>query len=481
MRKKYFLQGMLLATMILLLAACGKKKEYAKLIPRDAAIVVMTQPKALVQSLGGTAAIEKFIVQSDNELLKSLLSSPEEAGVDAAEQAYLFATLNRDEPTLLMKLKKKSALEQWLEKMHQQGMSDKLQRRGDFSWTFFKGQGYCAFTDELVVWVHAPLVAPEIVLTRLSQLLRQDEEESFLSTNSFQQLSELDENIAFYLSLSTLPNAEEISSLLGLPTSLSAEDLRVRGGLTLHPEKLSLTAHYYSDNKELDDFLKEQSNESHALSKKFLRYIPENVLGCLNIKLQADTYSKLGSLSQTGNAVSTLIQFSGIDAEAFLNSLEGDLTFAVSVPDTGNESFSLFCYAETSGDVTRDILREGLRPRGFFGSAIKSVSPDNYSFSMRELGTMHFGVQSEGFYFVAGGQIPFTVPENPLSETHLEGLKDPVIIYFYANLSRLREMDYGVWDNLRGEFPFVDRIKAAELMVRPENRVEMNIYLSPAS
>lgn len=465
-------------SLMVCLAACSKK-EYTQMIPKDAALVVSADPQALIRGVGGAEELKKLAARTDNALLKSVLSSPQETGVDVAEKMYLFASLNRDEPTLLMKLEKVDALEKWLEKMTEGGLCGKMQRRGDFTWAFFSGQGYCAFTDEVVMWVYAPLLPVETVLNRLAQLVKQKPEDSFVATGPYTRFAEIKDHVAFYLSLSTLPNASEVSAVLGLPSSVSAEDLRLMGGVSLTKEKASLHADYYSENKELEEFLKEQGSEAHALSKRYFEYLPEDVLACVALKVDGDAYSKIGTLPGAGDILDGLTHFVGIDSEKFLNSLKGD--FTMGLKSTGYFP-QLMCFAGAPDGVTKEVLREGLKPNSsFLASSIVTVSPDNYGLFMRELGSFGFGVQKESFYLLTGLEKPYSLvkAERPLSKSSFEGMKGKLISYVLVNLSEREAVEKLTREFAGDKLALFRQVKAVELMVRPGNRLELNVYLLP--
>ncbi len=475
MKKNRLMRYLPLLVLLLSMAAC-QKKEYTQWIPKDAALVVVADPAHLIEEAGGEAALKELAGKTDHILLKSIASAPEETGVDVTAKAYLFASLNRDEPTLLMKLKDADLLEIWLEKMQAKGLCDKLQNRGDLSWTFFTEQGYCVFTKEAVMWVYAPLTPPETVLNRLSQLMKQEPEESFLATEPYKRLEEMKGSMAFYLSLSTLPNAAEVSSMLGLPFSLSAEDIRVLGTVTLSKAKASLQAQYYSEKKELADFLDRQSMDMHSLSSRFFDYIPQDVMACIALKLEGNGYSKVGQLPGVGALIENLSRFSGIDSERFLDSFHGDFVFALgAIPTEGIPP--LVCYAQTADNGTRLMLKDGIaQASDFFGPAIKTLAPDNYQISMRGVGALYLGMKQKDFYMLSGSTNPLTPVQNPLSKSALEGMKGKLISYILINTDRIGDAESIAQEYMGDKVSLLQQIRTVELAVRPANRLELNIY-----
>lgn len=455
--------------------SCGKK-EYVNLIPKDAALVMTVNLENLIKEAGGPEEVRKLASRTDLLLLKSFASAPEETGVDLGLPAYLFASLNRDEPTLLMGLKDTDALEQWLGKLQKEGACEKIQRRGDFSWTVFTGQGYCVFTEDMLMWVYAPLTPPETVLDRLAQLMKQEKEESFVGTKSYERLQEMKAGMSFYLSLSTLPNASEVSSMLGIPFTLSVEDLRMLGSVTLGKEKLSLTAHYYSENKELEDFLEKQSLDLHALSKQYFEYIPEDVMACVAMKLDGDGYAKIGKWPGVGDLISNLARFSGINAERFLDSFSGDFTVALkSMEEEGIPQ--LICYAGTTGNGTRELLKEGLgRSSGFFGPAVRTIAPDQYAVHLGDMATMRLGVEKENFYLLTGAASPFVPVSDPLSRSMQSGLQGKLISYIYINTEGMEGSAEMAREYIGDKVSMLSKVRTVELAVRPDCRLDLNIY-----
>jgi hypothetical protein len=98
------LRTALLVTVALFLAACGSKPKQAVNIPADAQFVLVIQPKALL-SKAGYAELSKLQAYQDlqkelsggkekaaGQLLEELLKNPENLGLDAEKQVYLFVT-----------------------------------------------------------------------------------------------------------------------------------------------------------------------------------------------------------------------------------------------------------------------------------------------------------------------------------------------------------------------------------------------------
>ena len=101
--QRFFRKALPLFLILAALSSCGKK-DYAKMIPADAALVVRSNLKAVAEEAGGMEQLLKSAAASGNPLLAAVAGDPELCGIDPGEDVYLYASLNRDEPTLLFAL-----------------------------------------------------------------------------------------------------------------------------------------------------------------------------------------------------------------------------------------------------------------------------------------------------------------------------------------------------------------------------------------
>ncbi len=459
------------------LFSCGKK-DFAQMIPADAALVVHSNLKAVAEEYGGMEQLGQTAAASGNPLLSALAGDPEESGIDFAEDVYLYATLNRDEPTFLFALSDESKFARKLEELNAQGVCGKIQQGNPFRWTAFPGKGLCAFADGFAVWVYAPLTPPENVLSRLRELQGLDEKDTFIAQEEWELLKSQPGNTRFFLSLETLPNTAAVATALGMPSHLSPEDLRLCGNISLEPGKASLEAEFYSGNTEVEDFLESRSLDEHALSGKYFSYLPDDLLACIALKIDGDGYSKINAVPDIGPALSTLTELSGIDAEPFLNSFSGDFLIGIQASGTQNPLPGVTCYAESADQGTREILKKALgKGWGFFGPVFKTVAPDNYVLELAPEMSLRLGTKGQDFYFTTAAGKPFETPARTLRDAGYDALRDGKLIAYLLFCPGILQEENGLIGEYLGEnADLLSGIRAVEFAARPGRKIELNVY-----
>lgn len=473
-----FLKSILgIVLLVGILSSCGKE-DYTKMIPSDAALVVSADLKQLAENTDGTASLKTTLPTAGNPLLKEILEHPEETGIDFGAEAYLYASLNRDDPTLLLPLQDAARFKSLLEKMQTQGVCEAIQHGNRFDWVAFPGQGLCAFTSDYSAWVYAPLTPPETILSRLGQLQGQDEKHAFSSTEAYRRMSEREGHAKFFLSLAALPDASSVSALLGIPFHISAEDLCLQGSIDFAPERTSLTADCYSENKELQDFLNKQGQEVHALSGKYFSYLPEELLACIALKLDGDGFSKTNGLPEVGSALTMLSRLSGIDAERFLDSFAGDFVMGMSRNNDTPMLPEITCYAETAGNGTKELLKEALTADdGFFGSMLKTYAPDRYRMELPDGAMLQLGVKESDFFLTTSASEPFHKPKKSILQSQFAISQSGKLLSYALIRPELLLGQLDIAREYAGEnSSLLMGIRAMELAVRPGMKLELNLY-----
>lgn len=477
-KSRHFLPKVLLLFLICAGLFSCEKKEYSKMIPADAALVVRSNLKAMAEEAGGMEQLKKRASSSNNPLLTALSQDAEECGIAFEEDAYLYASLNRDEPTLLFALADQSKFEAKLKELNTQGLCGEIQQGNPFRWVAFPGKGLCAYTDDFAAWVYAPITPPESILSRLQELQNLEEKDMFITQAGYLHLESMKGSTRFYLSLETLPNTDLIATTLGMPFQLSAEDLRLYGSISLVPKQASLKAKLYSDNTEVQEFLVRQSLDMHAFSGKYFSYLPDDLLACIALKLDGNGYSKINAIPDIGSSLSTLAELSGIDAEPFLDSFSGDFLFAIHSADMQNPMPGISCYAECAGKGTKEMLKEAMQKSGgLLGPMLQTVSPDNYVMRLAPEFPIHLGVKDHDFYFTTTAGKPFESPEHPLRKAGYSALSHgKLIAYALFCPGKLQAGNDFIGEYMGENAGLFSGIRAIEFAARPGQEIELNVY-----
>ena len=439
--KRFKIRALLLLPLFLLFFSCTKQ-ETAQYIPSDAALVVSADFNQLGKALETDPSLKALLQNNGNPLLKSILSDSEKTGIDLESKAYLFASLNRDEPTLLLEISDDDDFQTWLKEQKKAGLCNEIQKRGDFNWTSFKDYGICAFTDKVALFVYAPLTPADAVLERVAQLLQQKEEDSFSATPAYTRLTEQKEAVSFYLSLSTIPNASEVSLIMGLPFGLSVEDAELFGSIKMNANCVTLQANCFSENPKLQEFFERETSEAHLLTKEYFNYIPSSIMICAAMNLDGNGFSKIGHLPAVGDLLTQLARFSGLNVECFLDSFTGDFVLGTHLSGQSNGFPPAICYATSTNNATSQMLKDMARKKNPLGSIFKEISPNKYQIRAFSDSKDELGMNGKTFYLSLGGNSLFQPLPNSLSKaTYLKGLKGKLVSYFLLNVGSDKASD----------------------------------------
>jgi|GEM_PF-5532784 len=439
--KRFKIRVLLLLPLFLLFFSCTKQ-ETAQYIPSDAALVVSADFKQLGKTLQTDPSLKALLQNNGNPLLKSILNDSEKTGIDCDAKAYLFASLNRDEPTLLLKISDEDQFQNWLKQQKKAGLCGETQKRGDFNWVSFKDYGICAFTNKVAFFVYAPLTPADAVLERVAQLLQQKEDDSFSATPAYTRLGEQKQAVSFYLSLATIPNASEVSLIMGLPFGLSVEDAELFGGVKMEGQCVTLQANCFSENPKLQEFFQKETSEAHLLKKEYFDYIPSSIMICAAMNLDGNGFSKIGHLPAVGNILTQLARFSGLNVECFLDSFTGDFVLGTRFSGQSTSLPPAICYATSTDNGTSEMLKDMAHKKTSLGSLFKEVSPNKYMVKAFSNSKGELGMNGKTFYMSLGGGTLFQPLPNSLSKaTYLKGLKGKLVSYFLLNVGGEKATD----------------------------------------
>lgn len=210
----------------LFLAACGKKADYAVVVPTDVDFVAMldckrifTESGLLVNDSGEQQSeihnLLKKKSRKEHELFQTFLSNPNEVGIDWSQRAYVFEQSQSNVKVCVLPVLDKEKLRtSILDLAGSQIRGGKFYEEDGYLWA--SGRHYNIAINEKVCII-IPAVGRERVeglKARVSTWLTQEENASFVSTKYHEMLQDQDGEVGIYASMSSLPeNASFMASM----------------------------------------------------------------------------------------------------------------------------------------------------------------------------------------------------------------------------------------------------------------------------
>jgi len=397
--------GFTLLAVVMLLASCSPKSEYANAIPKDAAMVMSFDFKAMADKSGINGKEGEKIVTKLTDALKSglegeayktaekIIQNPSESGLSFTDKVYLFITPHSTAFALLAKVDSESKVKDLLNALKNEQICTELKSESGCTWTQM-GDALCAFNNGTFLLMGSNKGdAPSLKGTLLA-LMRQDTENSFAKTNDFAKLSSAKGEIATVMNMSFIPNDLTMQMRMGMPADLKLEDIKYLLSATFEKGKVVIDMETLIENKDLIAMYEKQSEASAPIKGTYMEYFPANTLfwasGNINGKGIYDLMCQNPTIKQ-----SLENPMLSVDIEKIFSSIQGDIAIGY----TSLTDQDLLVYADVTN---KDFLQsfEDLRPLlAMTGGQMQlnSTGKDQYEFRMYRQ-SIWFGVKDNMFY-----------------------------------------------------------------------------------
>jgi len=200
-KTKFFFRLSVLLIAVLILGSCSKDKEYTRVIPSNASLVISFDIQSIIKKSGlmdNKESIMKNLTASlNNEKLAKMVQNPSDAGLSLENKAYFFVT-SKDEPAVLFKVSDEDKLEDAFGLMQNEGICDAIERNGDFSTVILRGYGICAFDESTLLVIETTNARSLPVKEQVEKMMHTTEGVSIASNKGFQKMIEKKSDIGLY-------------------------------------------------------------------------------------------------------------------------------------------------------------------------------------------------------------------------------------------------------------------------------------------
>lgn len=446
-KSKFFLNLSVLLVAVLLLGSCSKDKEYTRVIPSNASLVVSFDIQSMIKK-SGLANNKESIVKNmtsvlGNEKLAKIIQNPSEAGLSLEEKAYIFLTAN-EEPVALFKVSDQDKLEDAFKLMQQNGICDAVERNGDFSSVALGGYGICAFDASTLIVLRTSNVHSIPVKEQLTKMMDQSKEISIMSNKGFQKLMEKKSDIGFYGSFASMPQFTSTSMMMGIPEDVDMREMMMLAQINFEDGKIAIEGEYYTENESLKEYFKKQAEMGGKINHTFLKRFPVSSLAYLSTNVKGDKlYEMLAKSPEFKGLVKDSRLTPGFDLKKSITSLKGDVAIALTnISESGTPS--ILAYADVKDPSAAGIVYAFKKDFDEVGMTIASSGKNEYVVKTKMFPSpIHFGVRDDYFYLTNDDNLYKNIGKdvtNSLANAKYDYLKGSANGYFVLDMENILKL-----------------------------------------
>ena len=472
-RFQHYLLSLLALT--LGLASCSKDKEYQRVIPSDASVVVALELESLAKKADVTSKENKLLreklvssmgsTDEEEKFFKETMESPSKTGLDLMSPVYGFST-PRVSWALVARVKDEAKVKDFLSKLYSFDGDTKHEIKQEdgiyFSISPSSSEAHreryeqdpdlpaeeqdtttyevpadisiCAFSKKAFITLHTEEGSIAAAKKLIKEYLTQGEDKSFVRSSYFRDLEAQGGDIRAFFSPTRLAKTEGLS----MPPLLEALGKNPRYGkidmekisalfsLSFEKGEISGKMVYTSEDKDQIKYMKELSEKvsPEAISGALIKYLPAQayVTGAAHVDLQAvlNHYTSNSEFAKLLEEAKT----EGIDLAAIVTTLGRELACSFSKVDVASNDYGFVAYLQTKDaslvDLVSRKISESVKKKEAEGGEYPSkklVDEGNhcYEVSIPYSPSIYFGYRDGVSYFTISKDMKSKILQ-PVSE-----------------------------------------------------------------
>lgn len=387
----------IITLLIVLLASCNKS-DYVNVVPADATFVATANFSSLAEKgdLGNSLigdVVENnlslvFAGKSEKEM-KQFVESPQDMGIDFLEPAYVFQTQSKC-VGMAMKMLDKGDFEKFVDMLRKQNVATKAKEKdGVMIGTLLDDMLYGYNGNTILLIASAGDVSSTALKQTIVQLFKQDEENSFRSSELFDRLCKIGGDLAFYANMAALPDEMAKNFKSFVPDGVRFSDIEFFSSLDFQKGKAVLNTHLEGNSDKAKKMLEENSNSFKKIEGRYTDMMNAGtfIWACVGMKGE-DVLPKMKKEPQVKQMLFAMER--AIDVEAMIKATDGD--FAMTVP-----------YNSLMSGKTFHLFRAQIKNSSFMDDVDYWTSNmKDYGMSMNKVGSNAYCVVGAGENFMWG-------------------------------------------------------------------------------
>lgn len=330
----------LIAVVLLLLSSCSNK-DYLKAIPEDAAMVMSVNFRALYEKsdFAESSIKEKLDDMADSKISDALgkyLKDPMAMGLDITQPVYMF--MGEKEVGFVAKVDDDDDLEEFISALYKEDIvKDKPKEKNDVMCGKMDGSLYYAFNSDAFLLV-AP-ISGTMSPSALAKMLKGDHK-TFVDTDGYKKMEEQDDkDVLLYMNGKHLSNylydnmnkreKQEFEQAMSV-SPIKMEDIDMLASLNFTDGSAVLSAKTWGANDKAQKKLDDYNKEMRTIQGTYIKSAPKDLLAWACVGMNGSWYMDiLTKNDMVRKTLNELKNETGMDLEAFVRTLDGDMAAAV--------------------------------------------------------------------------------------------------------------------------------------------------------
>ena len=175
---------------------------------------------------------------------------------------------------------------------------------------------------------------------------------------------------------------------------LDLRDVTALGKLNFEKGKIVLKFEYFTDNKEVEDLLKQQAQTTKTLSREYLSYFPESALAFASVGANGKAmYSLILDNKDIRNFMPSA---NSAVAKTVFDALDGDISIAITDVNM-DASSSFIAYADVDDTNILNVLYNNKDSILTQGQEVLRINDNEFQFIMGDL-KIYYGIRNNSLY-----------------------------------------------------------------------------------
>lgn len=399
---KIFSRLSILLVAVLLLGSCSKGKEYTRVIPTNASVVVSADIASIIKKSGladkGQSTMKNISAILKNEKLSKLVQNPSDAGLSLTDKVYCFLTADQT-PVVLIKVSDRDKLKDAFKLMKEESLCDEVEDASNYSFTTLQGYGICAFDNSSLIIMKTTNPRSLPVKEAVSKLMDQDVKNSIAQNEGFKKMVAQKSDVGVFASFASVPQLTSTSMMMGLPEDADLKSLMLLGSINFENGKIAMNCEYYTENEPLKAYFKKQAEMGGKTNHTFLKDLPVSSLAYITTSLKGDKlYEMLLNTSEFKDMVRDAHLTPGLNLKKSVSAFNGDVAIAVTnISEAGIPT--ILAYAQVTDPAAMGVMYAFKKDFDEMGMTVSTVGNNEYLVRSMMLPTpIHFGVRGKTLF-----------------------------------------------------------------------------------
>lgn len=394
----------MLALAVVLLCSCNKT-DYVNVVPADASFVASINIKDVSEkgdfkNSSAVAMLNDYmgLVVSPKDVKKAqeYISDPSAMGIDFTAPVYVFKT-SSDCFGLTMKVSSDDDLSDFIQLLAKQGICSKPVERDDFfSGNLFDDIEY-TYDGKTLLLISCLGDGGSAMNKQVSaQLLKQDQDNSFVSTEAFDKMEEQTGDVKMYSNLGIMPQsfAEQVASFL--PKGVKKNDIEVLASISFENGKAVLASTIWGKTPKAQQLIDDTDKNMMPLKGSFANVPAEDFLAWASVGVKGEwLLSKIKDEEQLNQLLFMIER--GIDVEQMLRTVDGDFTLVMpsSLVTSEKDNMDFLAYAQVKNCDFMDDVDYWQQSMKEYGFTMSKTGNADYLLKLDNDNSISWGVNAE--------------------------------------------------------------------------------------